>query len=165
MKRLLRNLALCAALVGASSGFGQERQQPPPAPPTLHVLISPPLGRSVQREDNLYEAVAGNFGYVFRHRKWPIAISIEEFGGRKKPDRLELELLMQPIKQWLPGELSFSAWTTLRIDQRSYDLGVIRYTYDHAPFEQPDRTFDNLIQGAANATADKIEPLLFPKGH
>lgn len=161
-------LAFGAALAAAAAGFGQPQPpptpppEPPPAPPqTLHVLISAPLqGGSL---GNLYNRVAADYGAVFRHRRWPLKISLEEFGGGPFHDRLELDVFVERIRQWLPGELTYAAWTTLTIDGRKHDLGIIQYVYERRAHEEPDISLDNAVKGGALATAAKIEPLLFPK--
>lgn len=164
MKAHFRLLAIGGALLAAATGFGQTAAPTPPPPPpsapqTLHVLISAPLGRG---GENLYDRVAADYGYVFRHQKWPLKISMEEFGGGHYHDPLELDVFVERIRQWLPHEWTFAAWTTLKIGNQKHDLGIIQYVYDRPAFEQPDISLDNLVQGAARATAKKIEPFLFP---
>jgi hypothetical protein len=103
------------------------------------------------------------FREVVEKRKWPVKLVAERFAANIKPHETELRIFNQTIREEVPGELTFRAWMTLTDHGVKYDFKVVKYRYYRRLAEQTEDQLEKIFLGAANAAADKIEPILFPK--
>ncbi len=96
-------------------------------------------------------------------RKWPVAIATERFAANTPAHEIELRIFDQGLRNELPGELRFRGWMTLTVRGVKHDFGVVSFRYNPRPTENMEDVLDKIYRGAANAAADKIEPILFSK--
>lgn len=103
------------------------------------------------------------FQYVAQQRKWPVAIAAERFAANTPDHETELRIFNQPLREETSGDLTFRGWMTLTLNGVKHDFGIVTFRYYHRPAESTEDVLEKIFRGAANAAADKIEPLLFPK--
>ncbi len=103
------------------------------------------------------------FRHVAQQRKWPVAIAAERFAANTPDNETELRIFNQPLREETPGELTFRGWMTLTVKGVEHDFGIVTFRYYPRLGEHANDTFEKVFRGAANAAADKIEPILFPK--
>ena len=102
------------------------------------------------------------FTRVAEERGWPVTIKAERFAANTPAHETELRIFNRPVRQETPGDLVFRGWVTLTVDGTKHDFGMILYRYYLRAGEHMDDVLDKVFLGAANVTADKIEPILFP---
>lgn len=103
------------------------------------------------------------FQQVARQRKWPVVIATERIAANMPAHPLELRIFFLGIRESLPGEYTFRAWMTLVVRGVKHDLGIIGYRHFVRQWEDNHDMYDKIFLGAANATADRIEPLIFTR--
>jgi len=125
---------------------------------------------------NITEMTVGNTGSAYtdfdrldlalqavaKERKWPRKIVAERFAAGTDDYLTELRISLQRVRQEIPGEYLYRAWTTLWIDGKEHKLDVISASYSYRMGENMDDVLDKVFRAGAKATANKIEPLLFP---
>jgi hypothetical protein len=147
------------------AGFTGRAQPPPTTTDTRRVLtivVVDELGGSNSRYYNTFNRIARVFTEVFEARKWPVKINVERFGANAPTHEIEMRIYVQSIRRETPVDLVFSAWMTLDDRGKKQDFGVIRYRYSPHPTENMGDQLDQIVRGAANIAATKIEPVLFP---
>lgn len=130
--------------------------------PTLAIVIAENLGRRAIYNDDFHRLDMA-FNRVAKERKWPVTIVVERFAANVPDYDNELSIFLQPVRQEMPGEFTLRAWTTLKVNGKKHDFGIVKYGEFRRPGEQMYDTMDKIFIGYANAAADKIEPVLFPK--
>lgn len=103
------------------------------------------------------------FHAVAKHRHWPVPVSVERFAANTPDHDPELQVVIQPIRQEVPGEYTYRGWMKLTVGGKLHDFGVVTYRYTYRPGEAMDDVLDKVFRGAANAAADRLEPILFPE--
>lgn len=103
------------------------------------------------------------FQEVAKKRKWPVAVAVERFAANSPAHDTELRIFNQPLRQEVPGELMFRGWMTLTVAGVKHDFGIVSFRYFLRAGENLDDTLEKTFRGAANAAADKLEPILWPK--
>ena len=103
------------------------------------------------------------FTELARQRKWPVKIKAERLAANLPKYETELRTFYQGVRSETPGELTFRAWVTLTSNDVKKDFGIVLYRYPRRIGEAHDVMLERIFRGAANAIADKIEPVLFPK--
>jgi hypothetical protein len=103
------------------------------------------------------------FHDVAEKRKWPVKIVAERFAANTPTHDTELRVYYKGIHADNPLELVFRAWITYSDSNTQKDFGVVTFRYHPHATETQEDVFEHVFRGAANAMADKIEPLLFPK--
>jgi hypothetical protein len=101
------------------------------------------------------------FREVVEKRKWPVKLVAERFAANTDPHETELRIFNQTIREETPGERTFRAWMILTDHGVKHDFGVVSYRYYTRPAENTEDRLEKIFRGAANAAADKIEPILF----
>jgi len=147
------------------AGFTGRAQPPPTTTDTRRVLtivVVDELGGSNSRYYNTFNRIDRVFTEVFEARKWPVKITVERFGANAPTHEIEMRIYVQSIRRETPVDLVFSAWMTLDDRGKKQDFGVIRYRYSPHPTENMGDQLDQIVRGAANIAATKIEPVLFP---
>jgi hypothetical protein len=130
--------------------------------PTLAIVISENLGRRATYNDDFHRLDMA-FKRVAKERKWPVTIVVERFAANVPEYDTELSIFLQPLRQEMPGEFTLRAWTTLKVDGKKHDFGIVKYGEFRRLGERMDESIEKIFIGYANAAADKIEPVLFPK--
>ena len=103
------------------------------------------------------------FQYVAEQRKWPVAVAVERLAANTPDNETELRIFNQPLREETPGELTFRGWMTLTVKGVEHDFGIVTFRYYPRFGEHADDILQKVFRGAANAAADKIEPILFSK--
>ncbi len=103
------------------------------------------------------------FQHVARQRNWPLRIAAERFAANTPAHETELRIFSQPLREETLGDITFRGWMSLTLRGKTHDLGIITYRYYVRPGENLEDMLEKVFRGAANAAAEKIEPLLFPK--
>ena len=103
------------------------------------------------------------FQYVAQKRKWPVTIDAERFGAGTPDYATEVRIFKQPLRHELMDELVFRGWVILTVQGKKHDFGIISFHYQMRPGENMEDALEKIFRGAAEAVADKIEPLLLPK--
>ncbi|GEM_PF-2484019 len=160
--------ALVGLLVAAALAAPPARGEPAPAsaagaPTELSIVVVDSL-RGNSSDINNFDRIARVFTEVFTDRKWPCTISVERFAANTPPHPTELRIFFQGMREESLGDLTFSAWMILYDHGAKQDFGVVRFRYDTRPMEQMSDRMDRSVRGAARIAAEKIEPILFPKG-
>jgi hypothetical protein len=135
---------------------------PPDHPPVLDVVVVDSLERGVRRVTD-FDRINEYFTLVFEKRHWPLTVHVERFAGNLPAHDLELQIYYRGIYPEDLGDQTFHAWIILTVHGKKSDLGIIRFRDYPRPGEQEDDTLEHVVRGAAELTADKIGPLLFPK--
>ena len=127
---------------------------------TLTLTVVEPVDR---RPDNseFYNRLAYVFPKVFETRQWPLKIEVERFGANAPDYDLELRIFLQKIREETSGDLTFRAWMNLHDRGTKHDFGIVMYRLYPRAGQHLDDTLDELLRGAANAAAKKIEDALF----
>ena len=99
---------------------------------------------------------------VAKERKWPLKIAAERFAAGTPDYLTELRISLQRVRQEIPGEYIYRAWTTLWLDGKEHKFDVISASYSYRMGENMDDVLDKVFLAGAKATANKIEPVLFP---
>lgn len=152
---------LLAALAFTGFAARAEIKTADPARGEFPVVIVDTLiahGRNRTDFDRLDQA----FEKVARQRQWPRAPIAERFTANTPDYPTEIRVVLRSISSYTPEELIFRGWTTVTVDGRKHDLGIIMYRQDLLTGMDMDRTLERLFEGAARAIAEKVEPLLFP---
>lgn len=110
-----------------------------------------------------YERLAYALERVAKERKWPVKIAAEKIAANVPDYQTELRISLQRLRQEIPGEYLYRAWTNVTINGKDHDLGIVSYGYRYRMGENMDDVLDKSFLGGARATAEKIEPLLFPE--
>jgi len=160
--RLLFSLFAAIALAPASTLAADEPAAQPEPNPTLAIIISEHLGRRTSQTEDFYR-LESSFIRIAKERKWPVTLEVERFAANVPDYDTEVSLFLQPVRQELPGEYTFRAWTTLKVNGKKHDFGIVKFDYRPRPGEMTYDTLEKLHLGAARKIADKIEPVLFPK--
>jgi hypothetical protein len=148
-----------------TTGVAGRAQTPAPtadARRELTIVVVDELGGSNSRYYNTFNRIARVFTEVFEARKWPVKINVERFGANAPTHEIEMRIYVQSIRRETPVDLVFSAWMTLDDHGKKQDFGVVRYRYSPHPTENVGDQLDQIVRGAANIAAAKIEPVLFP---
>lgn len=103
------------------------------------------------------------FASIAKERKWPVQIKAERFAANTPAHETELRIFNQPLREETLGDVTFRGWMTLTVRGRKHDFGIITFRYYVRPGENLDDMLEKVFRGAANAAAEKIEPILFPK--
>jgi hypothetical protein len=154
-------LCLAVTLLAAGAGPAKEIVRVPAPEGVLPVVITESLGNSGNAYSD-YNRLAYALERVAEDRKWPLKISAERVASNAPDYLTELRISLQRLRQEIPGEYLYRAWTTLTIDGKDHDLGIVSYSYAYRTGENMDDVMDKSFLGGAKATAAKIEPLLFP---
>lgn len=161
----MKFLPTAGALVLALSLAASPRARadaPPARPPELAIVVVEALERGPERITD-YDRINEVFTQVIGRRHWPLTVHVERFAGNLPAHDLELRIYYRGIYAEDLGDLTFHAWVTLTVHGKKSDFGIIRFRYYPRPAEQEDEALERSVQGAAELTADKMEPLLFPK--
>lgn len=160
--KIKASLLLLAAMLLASGSVAAKEVVRIPAPegvlPVIITEATGTLGNAFTDYDRLDLALQK----VAKERNWPVKIAAEKFASNTEDYQTELSISLQRVYQQIPGEYLYRAFTTLWVDGKKHDLKIIEFRYNYRMGEQTDRSMEKLFLGAANATADRIEPLLFP---
>lgn len=130
--------------------------------PKLAIVVSESLGSFNNSFDDFIRFDIA-FTKVAEERKWPVQIVAERFAANLPDYENEVEIFTQPLRQWLPGEYTLRGWLTLTAGGKEHDFGIVSFDYRPRLGEPSDRLLEAIFLGFANAAADKIEPILFPK--
>ena len=103
------------------------------------------------------------FQDVAKKRKWPVAIAAERFAANTPDHDTELRIVNQPLREEVPGEMTYRGWMTLTVAGVKHDFGIVSFRYYRRAGENADDMLEKIFRGAANAAADKIEPILWPQ--
>jgi hypothetical protein len=158
--RLIFSIFAAALLVPIASHAATAKK--PDDRPKLGVIISENLGPRSASQDNFIRLDI-SFEAVAKERKWPVAIAMERFASNVPEYDPEVTIFMQPLRQEIPGEYTLRGWTTLTVNGEKHDFGIVTFRQHIRLGEMMDRTLEKIFLGFANAVADKVEPVLFPK--
>lgn len=103
------------------------------------------------------------FQKLAKQRKWPVKIAAERFASNTPVRDTELRIFNQPLREETPGDLTFRGWITLMVNGTKHDFGVVTFRYYRRAGEHTDDVLEKVFLGAANAAAQKVEPILFPQ--
>jgi len=129
--------------------------------PVLAIVVVENLGHpggaitAVERLDMAFDRIA-------KERKWPSRPEAERFASNTPDRETELRIFTQPLRNDVPGEITFRAWVTLTVGGEKHDFGIVKHDYRPRLGEQFDDTIQKVYVGGAAKIADKVEPLLFP---
>jgi hypothetical protein len=163
MKTLPTAGALFLALALGSGPRAWADAPPPPAhPPELAIVVVESLERGPGRITD-FDRINEFFTQVIEKRHWPLTVAVERFAGNLPAHDLELRIYYRGIYPEDLGDETFHAWVVLTVHGKKTDLGIIRFRYYPRAAEREDDVLEHVVRGAAEQTADKIGPLLFPK--
>jgi hypothetical protein len=155
-------LSAAALVLLAPSAWAEDAARKPEDRPKLGIVVVDNLdhhGSAITAFDRLDIA----FQKVAEQRRWPVMVMAERFAANMASFDTELRIFNQPIRHDMPGELTFRGWMILTDHGVKHDFGIVTFMYSTRPLENMDDVLNKIFLGAANAAADKIEPLLFPK--
>jgi len=156
------SFCLAVTLLAAGVAAAKEIVRIPAPDGVLPVVITEmTLGNSGNAYSD-YDRLAYALERVSKERKWPLKVSAEKVASNAPNYLTELRISLQRVRQEVPGEFLYRAWTSLTIDGKDHDLGIVSYRYNYRMGENMDDVMDKSFLGGAKATAEKIEPLLFP---
>jgi hypothetical protein len=155
-------LAAASLLLPAVARAADEPADTSEPKPTLAIVISENLGRRATPTDDFYRLDMA-FNRIAKDRKWPVTIVVERFAANVPEYDTELSIFLQPVRQEMPGEFTLRAWTTLKVNGKKHDLGIVKYGEFRRLGDRMDDAIEKIFLGYAKVVADKIEPLLFPK--
>lgn len=161
----MKLLPTAAPLLFALSLLGAVRGRADPAPdrpPELAIVVVDSLERGPGRITD-FDRINEVFTQVLGRRHWPVAIQVERFAANLPPHDLELRIFYKGIYPEDLGDQTFHAWVVLTVHGRKTDFGIIRFRYYPRALEREEDVLEHAVRGAAELTADKIGPLLFPK--
>jgi len=154
-------LLFAAALWAAGSAVAKDPVRVPAPEGVLPVVITESVG-TMGNAFTDYDRLDLALQQVAKERNWPVKISVQKFASNTPDYLTELNITLQRVRQEIPGEYLYRGWTMLWVDGKKHDLKIVEFRYTYRIGEQTDRSMEKLFRGAALATADKIEPLLFP---
>ncbi len=129
----------------------------------LAIVISDTLRNSGAFSDD-YNRLDYAFRQVVGKRGWPAKLVVERFAAGVPDYETEVRIFCQPIRQEPPDELVFRAWVSVYASgKKKHDFAIITYRFYPRMGENRSDVYDKLFLGFANAAADKLEPVLFPK--
>jgi len=161
MKPKLSLLLLVATLLATSFAAAADAARVPAPEGVLPVVITESvgtLGNAYTDYDRLDQALQK----VAKERNWPVKIAAEKFASNVPDYLTEAQITLQRVREETPGEYTYRAWTILLVDDKKHDFGIVTARLNYRAGEQHDLIMEKLFHRAALATADKIEPLLFP---
>jgi hypothetical protein len=156
-------IVLAAALLAAVNLGAKEKRIPAPAGVLPLIVVE-----SVSIPGNAYsdfERLDVAFQKVAKQRKWPVKVVTDRMASGVPDYLTELDVSLMPLRQQVPGEFWFRAWTSVYVDGKKTDLDVITFRYTYRVAENMEDTLEKVFEGGAHAIADKVEPLLFPDLH
>ncbi len=127
---------------------------------TLTITVVEPVDRRPANSE-FYNRLAYVFPKVFEARQWPLKIEVERFGANAPDYDLELRIFLQKIREETSGDLTFRAWMNLHDRGTKHDFGIVMHRLYPRAGQHLDDTLDELLRGAAEAAAKKIEDALF----
>ena len=154
-------LCLALTLLATGAATAKEIVRIPAPEGVLPVVVTEPLGNGGNAYSD-FERLDEAFQRVVKERNWPLKIAAERIGGGVPDYLTEVRISLQRIRQDIPGEYRYRAWTLLMIDGKKHDLGIVFASYDYRLGEPMEDVLDKAFLAGANVTADKLEPLLFP---
>jgi hypothetical protein len=149
-----------ALLLGAPPRVRAETA--PSHPPELAIIVVESLERGPGRITD-FDRIKVIFTQVIGQRHWPLTVEVERFAANPAPHDLELTIFYRGIYPEDFGDQTFHAWLVLNDHGKKSDFGIIRFRYYPRAAEREDDTLEHVVRGAAEITADKIGPILFPK--
>ena len=155
-------LCLAVVLLATGAAAAKEIVRVPAPEGALPVVITETTIGNMGNAYSDYDRLAYALERVAKERKWPVKVSAERFAANVPDYLTELRISLQRLRQEIPGEYRYRAWTTLTIDGKEHDLKIVSYSYRYRMGENMDDVMEKSFLGGAKATADKIEPLLFP---
>lgn len=162
MKTRLPALLLVALLPAVGVTYAKPSAKAPDDRPILSIVVVDSLLyqqgaiTDFDRLDIAFESTA-------KERKWPVQIKAERFAANTPAHETELRIFNQPLREETLGDVTFRGWMTLTVRGRKHDFGIITFRYYVRPGENLDDMLEKVFRGAADAAAEKIEPILFPK--
>ena len=160
--RLIFTLIAASLLAPVAVRAADEAKPAKEEKPKLAFIIAESLGfRTAPIDDFIRLDVA--FNKVAEQRKWPVKVVMERFAANMPDYENAVTIFTQPIRQELPGEFTLRAWATLVVKGKKHDFGIVKADYRPYPGEWMDDALQKLNDKYANAVADKIDPILFPK--
>src|SRR6478735_744711 len=156
-------LAVLAALLTTTGLGAKEKRVPAPAGVLPLIVVE-----SVSMPGNAYsdfDRLDIAFQKVAKQRKWPVKIVTDRMAAGVPDYLTELDVKLQPLRELVPGEFIFRAWTSVYVDGKMTDLQVVTYRHSYRAAENMEDTLEKVFEGGARAIADKVEPLLFPDLH
>jgi len=161
--KIKASLLLLAALLGAVAAPAKEVARVPAPEGVLPVVITEMtlLGNSANAVTDFHR-LALEFERMAEERKWPVKIAAERFAANTTDYLTTLNISLMPLREETPGEYEYRGWTTLWVNGKEHDFKIIIVRYKYRLGEQMDDRVEKLFRAVAHATADKIEPLLFP---
>lgn len=152
--------ALC--LAGSARAAAKDAPKEPDNRPELAVVVSESLGNAGSAVTE-YTRLDLAFQKMLKKRNWPVKIVTDRFAANTPDHDTEIQIFCQPLRREPTLELVFRGWVTLQAKGKKHDFGLVTYRYNIRLGEADDETIDKVYLGAANAIADKVEPLLFPE--
>ena len=159
MKTSCNRFLLAAALLLTATACAADA---PPVRPKLAIVVVTNLQHQYGAIDD-FDRLDLAFQQVARERKWPVAIAAERFAANTAEHETELRIFNRPLREETMNDLTFRGWMTLTVQGVKHDFGIVVFTYYRRPGESTDDVLEKVFRGAAEAAADKIEPILFPK--
>ena len=156
-------LSLAVTLLAAGCRHRQGEMVRIPAPDgMLPVVITEMTVGNSGNAYTAYDRLAYALERVARERKWPLKVAAEKVAANAPDYLTELRISLQRVRQEVPGEYVYRAWTTLTIDGKDHDLGIVSYSYHYRLAENMDDVMDKSFLGGAKATADENRAAPFP---
>lgn len=152
-------IALGALAITARGADNEPAKAPEPQRELAIVVVD-----SLQRNRGAitdFDRIDLAFREVAKKRKWPVKLVVERFAANTESHETELRIFNQSIREETPGERTFRAWMTLTDHGVKHDFKVVTFRYFVRPIEDNEEQLEKIFRGAANAAADKIEPILF----
>ncbi len=156
-------LLLSAVTLLTAKAWAKEPVRVPAPAGVLPVIITEALSDNIGSAFTDFDRLDLALQKVVQERQWPVKIAAEKFAGNTPDYLTERQITLQRVRQETPGEYMYRGWTTVWVNGRKHDLGIITARYNYRLNEQYDSAMEKLFRSAAQATADKIEPLLFPE--
>lgn len=160
--RFASPLLAAALLLSAAPSHAKDAPPAMEERPKLAIVVIDNLRdrRSIFTE---FDRIDLAFQKVAKQRKWPVAIAAERLTAQTPVHPLELRIFYQGLREYIGNEFTFRAWMTLVVRGVKHDLGIVSFRYTIRMWENNDEMYDKIFRGAANAAADKIEPLIFTR--
>jgi len=162
MKARLPALLFVSLLLAAGVSHAKPAAKAPDDRPTLSIVVVDSLLYQ-QGAITDFDRLDMAFEYIAKERKWPVQIKAERFAANTPAHETELRIFNQPLREETLGDVTFRGWMTLTVRGKKHDFGIITFRYYVRPGENLDDMLEKVFRGAANAAAEKIEPILFPK--
>ncbi len=156
---------LVAALILGLAGHAAAKDAPSGEPdhrPELAVVISESLGTDGSAVTE-YVRLDIAFQKVAKKRNWPVKVVTDRYAANTPDYKTQLQIFCQPLRREPGLELVFRGWMLLIVDGKKHDFGLVTYRHNVRIGQDSDEEIDKVYLGAANAAADRIEPLLFPE--